>query len=123
MTEIFIALLITGVLFISDPERLQRVLELVDDDAVVVFMLGHDRGMDPVWLTLLASATTVAGYLQIAWLLLGIVLFSVDRNFGLVPFLASHAVFASFLIGALMPRGRLTTALSRRIGTAAPARC
>ena len=39
--------------------------------AAIVFMLGHDRGMDPVWLTLLASATTVAGYLQIAWLLLG----------------------------------------------------
>ena len=52
---------------------------------------------------------------MIAWTLLGIVLTSLDRGFDLVRFVASHAVFVAFVVGALLPRGRLTEALSRRI--------
>jgi Kef-type K+ transport system membrane component KefB len=67
--------------------------------------------------TALGTLALTAGAVNdiIAWLLLGVVLASVDNNFGIVPFLASHAVFASFLLGVLMPRGPLTIALSRRI--------
>ena len=52
---------------------------------------------------------------MIAWTLLGIVLMSLDHTFDLVRFVASHAVFLAFVVGALIPRGRLTETLSRRI--------
>ncbi|HET9468194.1 MAG TPA: cation:proton antiporter [Vicinamibacterales bacterium] len=52
---------------------------------------------------------------MIAWTLLGVVLASLDRSFDLVRFVASHAVFIAFVVGALLPRGRVTEALSRRI--------
>lgn len=74
----------------------------------------QDRGIGGTALGTLALAAGAVGDI-IAWSLLGIVLISVDRNFGIVRFIASHAVFVAFVIGALMPRGRLTAGLSRRI--------
>jgi Kef-type K+ transport system membrane component KefB len=67
--------------------------------------------------TALGTLSLTAGAVNdvIAWLLLGFMLVSVDSEFGLVRFLASHAIFASFLIGALMPRGRLAKEIGRRI--------
>ena len=52
---------------------------------------------------------------MIAWILLGIVLAGVDQSFNVVRFAASHAVFVAFVAGALVPRGTVTTALTRRI--------
>lgn len=67
--------------------------------------------------TALGALALTAGAVNdiVAWLLLGAVLVAFDRDFGIVPFLASHAVFAAFIIGALMPRGRLTEQLGRRL--------
>jgi Kef-type K+ transport system membrane component KefB len=48
-------------------------------------------------------------------MLLGGVLVSVDRQFDIVGFVVSHAVFVAFVAGALIPRGRLTAELTRRI--------
>jgi Kef-type K+ transport system membrane component KefB len=74
----------------------------------------QDRGIGGTALgTLALSAGSVDD--MIAWTLLGIVLTSVDRSFDLVRFLASHAVFVAFVVGALLPRGRVTDALSRAI--------
>ena len=74
----------------------------------------QDRGIGGTALGTLALA---AGSVDdiIAWTLLGIVLTSVDRSFDLVRFLASHAVFVAFVIGALLPRGRIIDGLSRAI--------
>jgi Kef-type K+ transport system membrane component KefB len=74
----------------------------------------QERGIGGTALGTLALAAGAVNDV-IAWLLLGFVLASVDSDFGFVRFLASHAIFGSFLIGALMPRGRLTEELSRRI--------
>ncbi|MEO5742240.1 MAG: cation:proton antiporter [Vicinamibacterales bacterium] len=67
--------------------------------------------------TALGTLALAAGSVDdiIAWSLLGIVLVSMDRGFGAVRFIASHAVFLAFVIGALMPRGRLTKELIRRV--------
>jgi Kef-type K+ transport system membrane component KefB len=67
--------------------------------------------------TALGTLALAAGSVNdmIAWTLLGIVLSSVDVSFDLVRFVASHAVFVAFVAGALLPRGRLIDALSRRI--------
>ena len=67
--------------------------------------------------TALGTLALAAGSVDdmIAWTLLGVVLTSLDRSFDLVGFIASHAVFIAFVAGALLPRGRLTEALSRRI--------
>ena len=67
--------------------------------------------------TALGTLALAAGSVDdmIAWTLLGIVLASIDRSFDLVRFVASHAVFIAFVAGALLPRGRLTEELSRRI--------
>jgi Kef-type K+ transport system membrane component KefB len=74
----------------------------------------QERGIGGTALgTLALSAGSVDD--MIAWTLLGIVLTSVDRSFDLVRFLASHAVFVAFVVGALLPRGRATGALSRAI--------
>ena len=74
----------------------------------------QERGIGGTALGTLALAAGAADDI-IAWSLLGIVLISVDRDFGVVRFLASHAVFVAFVIGALTPRGRLTDELGRRI--------
>jgi Kef-type K+ transport system membrane component KefB len=73
--------------------------------------------------TALGTLALAAGAVDdvIAWSLLGIVLVSVDRDFGIVRFIASHAVFLAFVIGAVIPRGRLTNELSRRIEPVASA--
>jgi Kef-type K+ transport system membrane component KefB len=67
--------------------------------------------------TALGTLALAAGSVDdmIAWTLLGIVLTSIDSSFDLVRFVAAHAVFVAFVAGALLPRGRLTEALSRRI--------
>ncbi len=67
--------------------------------------------------TSLGTLTLVAGSVNdmIAWVLLGVVLTSVDRSFDIAGFVASHAVFVAFAVGALVPRGRITQSLSRRI--------
>ena len=67
--------------------------------------------------TALGTLALTAGAVNdiIAWLLLGAVLVTFDREFGIVPFLASHAVFAAFIAGALMPRGRFSKHLGRRL--------
>ena len=67
--------------------------------------------------TALGTLALAAGSVDdmIAWTLLGIVLTTIDSSFDLVRFVASHAVFVAFVVGALLPRGRLTEALSRRI--------
>lgn len=67
--------------------------------------------------TALGALALAAGSVDdiIAWTLLGIVLTSLDRSFDIVRFVASHAVFIAFVIGALLPRGRLTEALTRKI--------
>jgi Kef-type K+ transport system membrane component KefB len=74
----------------------------------------EDRGIGGTALGTLALA---AGSVDdmIAWTLLGVVLTSIDSSFDLVRFVGSHAVFAAFVAGALLPRGRLTDTLSRRI--------
>ena len=74
----------------------------------------QERGIGGTALGTLALAAGAVDDL-IAWSLLGVVLISVDHTFGLARFIASHAVFFAFLTGALIPRGRLTAALSRRI--------
>jgi Kef-type K+ transport system membrane component KefB len=74
----------------------------------------QDRGIGGTALgTLALSAGSIDD--MISWMLLGIVLTSVDRSFDLVRFLASHAVFVAFVAGALLPRGRIVDALSRGI--------
>ena len=67
--------------------------------------------------TALGTLTLAAGAFGdiIAWSLLGILLVSLDRDFGIVRFIASHAVFLAFVIGAVMPRGHVTSQFSRRI--------
>ena len=67
--------------------------------------------------TALGTLALAAGSVDdmIAWTLLGVVLTSLDHSFDLVRFVVSHAVFVAFVIGALIPRGRLTEALSRYI--------
>lgn len=67
--------------------------------------------------TALGTLALTAGAVNdvIAWLLLGAVLVGFDRNFGIVSFLASHAIFAAFIIGAVMPRGRFTDQVGRRL--------
>jgi Kef-type K+ transport system membrane component KefB len=74
----------------------------------------HERGIGG---TALGTLALTAGAVNdvIAWLLLGVVLASVDRNFGVVRFIGSHAVFVAFFAGALMSRGRVTETLSRKI--------
>jgi len=74
----------------------------------------HERGIGGTALGTLALAAGAVGDM-IAWSMLGIVLISLDRDFGVVRFMASHAVFLAFVIGAFMPRGLLTKTLSRRI--------
>jgi Kef-type K+ transport system membrane component KefB len=74
----------------------------------------HDRGIGGTALGTLALAAGAVDDI-IAWSMLGIVLISLDRGFGIVRFIASHAVFVAFVIGAFMPRGPLTRELSRRI--------
>jgi Kef-type K+ transport system membrane component KefB len=74
----------------------------------------QDRGIGGTALgTLALSAGSIDD--MISWMLLGIVLTSVDGSFDLVRFLASHAVFVAFVAGALLPRGRIVDALSRGI--------
>ena len=67
--------------------------------------------------TALGTLALTAGAVNdiIAWVLLGVVLAGFDRDFSIVPFLASHAVLAAFIIGALMPRGRFSEQLGRRL--------
>ena len=107
-----------GRFFTDNVSRWQSVIYLGAAMSVTAFpvlaRIIQERGIGGTALGTLALAAGAVNDV-IAWLLLGIVLFSVDSNFGIGPFLASHAVFASFLIGALMPRGRLTAALSKRI--------
>jgi Kef-type K+ transport system membrane component KefB len=74
----------------------------------------QERGIGGTALGTLSLAAGAVGDI-IAWSLLGVVLVSVDRNFGIVRFIASHAVFAAFVVGALIPRGRVTEALGRRM--------
>lgn len=74
----------------------------------------QERGIGGTALgTLALSAGSIGD--MIAWILLGVVLASVDRSFDVVRFLATHAVFAAFVVGALVPRGKSTDALTRRI--------
>ena len=67
--------------------------------------------------TALGTLALAAGSVDdmIAWTLLGVVLTSIDSGFDLVRFVVSHAVFVAFVAGALLPRGRLTDTLTRRI--------
>jgi K+:H+ antiporter len=74
----------------------------------------HERGIGGTALGTLALAAGAVDDI-IAWSMLGIVLISLDRGFGIVRFMVSHAVFVAFVIGAFMPRGQLTRELSRRI--------
>lgn len=74
----------------------------------------QERGIGGTALGTLALAAGSVDDL-IAWSLLGVVLIAVDNTFGLARFIASHAVFFAFLTGTLMPRGRLTAELSRKI--------
>ena len=78
----------------------------------------HERGINGTALVALALTAGAVNDI-IAWLLLGVVLVSVDRNFDLVGFIASHAVFVAFIVGTLIPRGKLTETLSRKIEPAA----
>jgi Kef-type K+ transport system membrane component KefB len=67
--------------------------------------------------TALGTLALAAGSIDdmVAWILLGIVLTSVDHSFDIVRFVTSHAVFVAFVVGALMPRGKITELLTRRI--------
>src|SRR5687768_1021351 len=111
-------LYVDGRFFTANVSRWQSMIYLGAAMSVTAFpvlaRIIQERGIGG---TALGTLALTAGAVNdiIAWLLLGIVLASVDNNFGIVPFVASHAVFASFIIGALMPRGLLTAALSRRI--------
>ena len=74
----------------------------------------QERGLGGTALGTLALAAGAVDDI-IAWTLLGIVLATIEHAFGLVRFIASHAVFLAFAIGALVPRGNVTDALTRRI--------
>jgi Kef-type K+ transport system membrane component KefB len=78
----------------------------------------HERGIGG---TALGTLALTAGAVNdiIAWLLLGVVLVGADRNFDLIGFIASHAVFVAFIAGAMIPRGQWTETLSRKIEPAA----
>lgn len=67
--------------------------------------------------TALGTLALAAGSVDdmIAWTLLGVVLTSIDQSFDLLRFVVSHAVFVAFVVGALLPRGRLTERLTRLI--------
>lgn len=74
----------------------------------------HERGIGGTAVGTLTLAAGSVGDL-IAWMLLGSVLVSVDRQFDIMGFVVSHAVFVAFVAGAVIPRGRLTEELTRRI--------
>jgi Kef-type K+ transport system membrane component KefB len=74
----------------------------------------QERGIGGTALGTLALSAGAVNDL-IAWSFLGIVLVAVDQTFDLARFIGSHAVFFAFLAGALIPRGRVTAALSRGI--------
>ena len=108
----------TGRFFSADVSRQHSMMYLGAALAVTAFpvlaRIIEERGIGGTALGTLALA---AGSVDdmIAWTLLGVVLASIDRSFDLVRFVASHAVFVAFVVGALIPRGRVTDALTRRV--------
>lgn len=112
------ALYADGRFFLAGVSRWQSVVYLGAAMSVTAFpvlaRIIEERGISG---TALGTLTLVAGAVSdmIAWLLLGVVLASVDRSFDVAGFLASHAVFVAFVVGALLPRGTMTGLLSRRI--------
>jgi Kef-type K+ transport system membrane component KefB len=72
----------------------------------------QERGIAGTAVGTLALAAGSIGDM-IAWILLGIVLARVDQSFNIARFAASHAVFVAFVAGAVMPRGSITSALTR----------
>jgi Kef-type K+ transport system membrane component KefB len=111
-----------GRFFTSDVSSWQSMMYLGAAMSVTAFpvlaRIIHDRGIGGTALGTLALAAGAVDDI-IAWSMLGIVLISLDSGFGIVRFMASHAVFLAFVIGAFMPRGPLTTALIQRIEPAA----
>ena len=100
-----------GRFFLASVSRWQSVVYLGAAMSVTAFpvlaRIIQERGIGG---TALGTLTLVAGSVSdmIAWILLGVVLVSVDRSFDVVGFLASHAVFVAFVVGALLPRGTMT---------------
>ena len=102
------ALYADGRFFLAGVSRWQSVIYLGAAMSVTAFpvlaRIIQERGISG---TALGTLTLVAGAVSdmIAWILLGVVLASVDRSFDVAGFLASHAVFVAFVVGALLPRG------------------
>ena len=107
-----------GRFFTSNVSRWQSMIYLGAAMSVTAFpvlaRIIQERGIGGTALGTLALAAGAVDDI-IAWSLLGIVLISADRDFGIERFVASHAVFVAFVTGALMPRGLLTRELIRRI--------
>jgi len=107
-----------GRFFTADVSSWQSMMYLGAAMSVTAFpvlaRIIQERGIGG---TALGTLTLAAGSVDdmIAWTLLGVVLTSLDRTFDVVGFILSHAVFVAFVAGALIPRGRLTRALSSRI--------
>jgi Kef-type K+ transport system membrane component KefB len=74
----------------------------------------QERGIAGTPLGTLALAAGAANDV-IAWCLLAVVLVTVNPSFDVFGFLGAHAIFVAFLAGVVLPRGRMTIALSRRI--------
>ena len=80
----------------------------------------HERGIGGTALGTLALTAGAVNDL-IAWILLGLLLASVERQFDAVGFIGSHAIFLAFAIGAFVPRGHAAVRLSRKVEPAATA--
>ena len=110
-----------GRFFTAEVSRWQSMMYLGAAMSVTAFpvlaRIIQERGIGGTALGTLALAAGAVDDL-IAWSLLGVVLVSVDRTSTSSDFIASHAVFFAFVIGALMPRGPLTQTLqpSNRAG-------
>ena len=109
------ALYADGRFFLASVSRWQSVVYLGAAMSVTAFpvlaRIIQERGISG---TALGTLTLVAGSVSdmIAWILLGVVLVSVDRSFDVVGFRRSHAVFVAFVVGALLPRGTMTQMLA-----------
>lgn len=115
-------LYVDGRFFTSDVSSWESMVYLGAAMSVTAFpvlaRIIQERGIGGTALGTLALAAGAVSDI-IAWLLLGIVLASLDSGFGWFGFITSHAVFAAFIVGALMPRGPVTEAFSRKLEPAA----
>ena len=113
-----------GGFFTANVSRWQSMAYLGAAMAVTAFpvlaRIIHERGIGGTALGTLALTAGAVNDL-IAWILLGLLLTSVERQFDIASFIASHAIFLAFAIGAFVPRGHATVRLSRKVEPVATA--